>query len=72
MDERLCTRQVSQDGWHWHRCNRPARWMVTQLKGEVPRCGIHARKIHETMKRPIERVQQDSADEPPSSVRPAR
>jgi hypothetical protein len=40
---RRCSAQVTLDGWHFRRCDKPAKWLVSLSSGEVARCGIHAR-----------------------------
>jgi len=34
-----CKKLVSRDSWHFHTCNRPAKWLVNGK----PRCGIHGK-----------------------------
>lgn len=45
MSKYTCFARVSADGWHWHKCGKPAK-VAFLHKGRdkaTPYCGIHAR-----------------------------
>jgi hypothetical protein len=46
-----CLESVSSDGWHFHKCGKPARAAFVKVKPlldsdkkAIIRCGIHARR----------------------------
>ena len=48
----LCGESVTQDGWHFHMCNKKAKWIVATSEGLKYRCGLHVKRISESDRKP--------------------
>ena len=39
-----CGKEVTDDGWHFSKCGKPAKYIMQFITGDVLLCGIHAKR----------------------------